>query len=136
MGIAGSPALADHGKSYSSLNSPAYLAVEALHSCACSQAVLRKSPVAPDVDVDLLVKHTNGFSGADITEICQRACKYAIRCVAFGCLFMTHRLPGFDYVRIMTWGMVQSGFSAHLVLMSCGQLLERDIADSEGVASG
>ena len=43
------------------------------------QAVLRKSPVAPDVDVDLLVKHTNGFSGADITEICQRACKYAIR---------------------------------------------------------
>jgi len=30
--------------------------------------------------LDLLVKHTNGFSGADITEICQRACKYAIRC--------------------------------------------------------
>eukprot|EP00951_Prasinocladus_malaysianus_P022311 scaffold186503_cov32-Prasinocladus_malaysianus.AAC.1 len=26
-----------------------------------------------------LVKFTNGFSGADITEICQRACKYAIR---------------------------------------------------------
>ncbi|KAK9906799.1 hypothetical protein WJX75_008275 [Coccomyxa subellipsoidea] len=43
------------------------------------KAVLRKSPVAPDVDVDLLVKYTNGFSGADITEICQRACKYAIR---------------------------------------------------------
>ena len=33
------------------------------------------------VQLDLLVKHTNGFSGADITEICQRACKYAIRCV-------------------------------------------------------
>ena len=43
-------------------------------------AALRKSPVAPDVDLDLLVKYTNGFSGADITEICQRACKYAIRC--------------------------------------------------------
>ncbi|EIE23964.1 AAA ATPase [Coccomyxa subellipsoidea C-169] len=43
------------------------------------KAVLRKSPVAGDVDVDLLVKYTNGFSGADITEICQRACKYAIR---------------------------------------------------------
>eukprot|EP01026_Neomeris_dumetosa_P008537 TRINITY_DN1273_c1_g1_i2.p1 TRINITY_DN1273_c1_g1~~TRINITY_DN1273_c1_g1_i2.p1 ORF type:complete len:863 (-),score=173.49 TRINITY_DN1273_c1_g1_i2:236-2509(-) len=43
------------------------------------KAVLRKSPVAPDVDIDVLVKHTNGFSGADITEICQRACKYAIR---------------------------------------------------------
>jgi len=42
-------------------------------------AVLRKSPVAPDVDIDALVKHTNDFSGADITEICQRACKYAIR---------------------------------------------------------
>lgn len=41
------------------------------------KAVLRKSPVAPDVDVDLLVKYTNGFSGADITEICQRACKCA-----------------------------------------------------------
>ena len=40
-------------------------------------AVLRKSPIAPDVDQDLLVKYTNGFSGADITEICQRACKCA-----------------------------------------------------------
>merc|ERR1711912_76828 len=43
------------------------------------KSVLRKSPVAPDVDIDTLVKFTNGFSGADITEICQRACKYAIR---------------------------------------------------------
>eukprot|EP01023_Acetabularia_acetabulum_P019529 TRINITY_DN1996_c0_g1_i1.p1 TRINITY_DN1996_c0_g1~~TRINITY_DN1996_c0_g1_i1.p1 ORF type:complete len:806 (-),score=204.16 TRINITY_DN1996_c0_g1_i1:238-2655(-) len=43
------------------------------------KAVLRKSPVAPDVDIDVLVKYSNGFSGADITEICQRACKYAIR---------------------------------------------------------
>lgn len=43
------------------------------------KAVTRKSPVAEDVQLDLLVKHTNGFSGADITEICQRACKYAIR---------------------------------------------------------
>lgn len=39
------------------------------------KAVLRKSPVAPEVDFDVLVKHTDGFSGADITEICQRACK-------------------------------------------------------------
>ncbi|BDA46383.1 g2051 [Coccomyxa elongata] len=43
------------------------------------KAVLRKSPVAPDVEIEQLVKFTNGFSGADITEICQRACKYAIR---------------------------------------------------------
>eukprot|EP00210_Caulerpa_lentillifera_P008187 g7817.t1 len=43
------------------------------------KSVLRKSPVAHDVDFNLLVKHTHGFSGADITEICQRACKSAIR---------------------------------------------------------
>ena len=43
------------------------------------KAALRKSPVAPDVDLDLLARVTQGFSGADITEICQRACKYAIR---------------------------------------------------------
>merc|ERR1712086_1083576 len=43
------------------------------------KANLRKSPLAPDVDVDTLARFTNGFSGADITEICQRACKFAIR---------------------------------------------------------
>ena len=43
------------------------------------RSVLRKSPVSPDVDFDALTKHTHGFSGADITEICQRACKCAIR---------------------------------------------------------
>lgn len=43
------------------------------------KAALRKSPVAADVDVNTLAKYTQGFSGADITEICQRACKYAIR---------------------------------------------------------
>lgn len=43
------------------------------------KAVLRKSPIDPTVDLNQLVKFTNGFSGADITEICQRACKYAIR---------------------------------------------------------
>jgi len=40
---------------------------------------LRKSPLAPDVDLGFLAKHTNGFSGADLTEICQRAVKFAIR---------------------------------------------------------
>ncbi|KAI5709131.1 hypothetical protein M8J76_010927 [Diaphorina citri] len=40
---------------------------------------LRKSPVAPDVDLNYIAKVTNGFSGADLTEICQRACKLAIR---------------------------------------------------------
>jgi transitional endoplasmic reticulum ATPase len=43
------------------------------------KACLRKSPVAKDVDLHALAKYTQGFSGADITEICQRACKYAIR---------------------------------------------------------
>jgi SpoVK/Ycf46/Vps4 family AAA+-type ATPase len=32
-----------------------------------------------DVDLEFLAKMTNGFSGADLTEICQRACKLAIR---------------------------------------------------------
>merc|ERR1712232_181788 len=36
-------------------------------------AVLRKSPVAEEVDMDFLAKTLEGFSGADITEICQRA---------------------------------------------------------------
>lgn len=43
------------------------------------KANLRKSPVAQDVDLNYLAKVTNGFSGADLTEICQRACKLAIR---------------------------------------------------------
>jgi transitional endoplasmic reticulum ATPase len=43
------------------------------------KAVLRKSPVAKDVDLPFLAKKTEGFSGADITEICQRATQLAIR---------------------------------------------------------
>ncbi|KAH9740029.1 cell division control protein 48 [Citrus sinensis] len=43
------------------------------------KACLRKSPISPDVDLSALARYTHGFSGADITEICQRACKYAIR---------------------------------------------------------
>ncbi|VAH87621.1 unnamed protein product [Triticum turgidum subsp. durum] len=43
------------------------------------KACLRKSPLAKDIDLSALAKYTQGFSGADITEICQRACKYAIR---------------------------------------------------------
>src|SRR5216684_4015158 len=42
-------------------------------------AALRKSPVAPDVDLPFLARNTHGFSGADLTEICQRAAKLAIR---------------------------------------------------------
>lgn len=32
-----------------------------------------------NVDLDYLARVTHGFSGADLTEICQRACKLAIR---------------------------------------------------------
>ncbi|XP_038049607.1 transitional endoplasmic reticulum ATPase [Patiria miniata] len=43
------------------------------------KANLRKSPVSDDVDTQYLAKVTHGYSGADLTEICQRACKLAIR---------------------------------------------------------
>jgi len=47
--------------------------MQVLKSC------LRKSPLAKDVDLEFIAKKTAGFSGADLTEICQRACKLAIR---------------------------------------------------------
>jgi len=50
-----------------------------------TQATLRKSPLAPDVDLELLANATENFSGADLTEICQRACKLAIRQVGIFC---------------------------------------------------
>ncbi|KAH3759746.1 cell division cycle protein 48-like [Pelomyxa schiedti] len=43
------------------------------------KAALRKSPIAPDVDLTQIATITTGFSGADLTEICQKACKLAIR---------------------------------------------------------
>ncbi|KAL8428575.1 hypothetical protein ACSSS7_007165 [Eimeria intestinalis] len=42
-------------------------------------ASLRKAPLAKDVDVNQLADITEGFSGADIAEFCQRAAKLAIR---------------------------------------------------------
>eukprot|EP00560_Eucampia_antarctica_P008628 CAMPEP_0197826680 /NCGR_PEP_ID=MMETSP1437-20131217/3595_1 /TAXON_ID=49252 ORGANISM="Eucampia antarctica, Strain CCMP1452" /NCGR_SAMPLE_ID=MMETSP1437 /ASSEMBLY_ACC=CAM_ASM_001096 /LENGTH=944 /DNA_ID=CAMNT_0043427213 /DNA_START=40 /DNA_END=2874 /DNA_ORIENTATION=+ len=43
------------------------------------KANLRKSPIADDLTFEQLSDVTEGFSGADITEICQRAAKNAIR---------------------------------------------------------
>jgi len=43
------------------------------------KAVLRKSPISPEIDIQFLAKTLHGFSGADLTEICQRAAKMAIR---------------------------------------------------------
>jgi transitional endoplasmic reticulum ATPase len=46
---------------------------------AIFNALLRKAPVDPEVDVEVLARSTNGFSGADIAEICTTASKLAIR---------------------------------------------------------
>jgi transitional endoplasmic reticulum ATPase len=43
------------------------------------KAVLRKSPVAQNVSMEFLAQQCEGFSGADMTELCQRATKAAIR---------------------------------------------------------
>ncbi|KAG0309736.1 AAA ATPase cdc48 [Dissophora globulifera] len=46
---------------------------------AVLKSTLRKSPVSTEIDLNFIAKSTLGFSGADLTEICQRACKLAIR---------------------------------------------------------
>jgi transitional endoplasmic reticulum ATPase len=43
------------------------------------KSCLRKSPVHKDVDLNFIAAHTEKFTGADLTEICQRAAKLAIR---------------------------------------------------------
>lgn len=51
---------------------------------AIFRANLKNSPVDSSVDIDALARSTERFSGADITEICQRACKLAIReCIQY-----------------------------------------------------
>lgn len=46
---------------------------------AIFKARLRKAPVDPDIDIEVLARSTHGFSGADIAEICTTASKLAIR---------------------------------------------------------
>lgn len=46
---------------------------------AIFKAQLRKAPVDPDIDINILARSTQGFSGADIAEICTSASKLAIR---------------------------------------------------------
>jgi transitional endoplasmic reticulum ATPase len=43
------------------------------------KAQLRKTPVAPDVDVEFIAANTHGFSGADLGFVTQRAVKLAIK---------------------------------------------------------
>lgn len=47
------------------------------------KANLRKTPIAKDVDLNFVATITDGFSGADLTEICQKAAKAAVRDVIF-----------------------------------------------------
>jgi transitional endoplasmic reticulum ATPase len=50
------------------------------------KANLKKTPVAPDVEMNFLASLTDGFSGADLMEICQRASKAAVRdCIDAEC---------------------------------------------------
>ena len=71
------------------------------------KSCLRKSPVSKDVDLRALAKYTQGFSGADITEICQRACKYAIReniekvCFGFVYYYYNYSLIMFSQVAVL-----------------------------------
>mmetsp|Transcript_40102 Transcript_40102/g.45269 ORF Transcript_40102/g.45269 Transcript_40102/m.45269 type:complete len:940 (-) Transcript_40102:241-3060(-) len=46
---------------------------------AIFKASLRKAPLDPEVDIEVLARSTQGFSGADISEICTSASKLAIR---------------------------------------------------------
>jgi len=45
------------------------------------KANLRKTPLSPDLELETIAldEYTAGFSGADLTELCQRAAKIAIR---------------------------------------------------------
>jgi transitional endoplasmic reticulum ATPase len=46
---------------------------------AIFHASLRKAPLDPTVNIEVLARSTHGFSGADISEICTSASKLAIR---------------------------------------------------------
>jgi len=43
------------------------------------ESTLKKSPIAPNVSLPFLADLTDGFSGADLAELCQRSAKAAIR---------------------------------------------------------
>lgn len=43
------------------------------------KSVLRKSPVSKTVDLEYMAAQLEGFTGADLTEICQQAAKIAVR---------------------------------------------------------
>jgi SpoVK/Ycf46/Vps4 family AAA+-type ATPase len=56
------------------------------------KANLRKTPLSKDVDLNFLANITDGFSGADLTEICQKAAKSAVRDVYYFVKFRPFKL--------------------------------------------
>jgi transitional endoplasmic reticulum ATPase len=46
---------------------------------AIIKAILRKTPVDPNIPLDFIAKLTEGFSGADMKELCNQVCKSAIK---------------------------------------------------------
>ena len=56
---------------------------DAASRLAILKSCTRKSPLGDDVDLDQLSEEMDGFSGADITEVCQRSAKLAIRQLIF-----------------------------------------------------
>lgn len=69
---------------------------------AILKANLKNSPVAKDVHLEFLAEKTQGFSGADLTEICQRACKLAIReSIEKGMSFKLHRGLALTFVQTL-----------------------------------
>jgi len=70
------PALMRPGR----LDQLVYIPMPDLESRLCIlKSCLRKSPIHKDVDLNYIAMHTDKFTGADLTEICQRAAKLAIR---------------------------------------------------------
>jgi len=62
------------------------------------KAALRKAPLGPEIDLEVLARSTHGFSGADITEICQTATKLAVR----EAILFTEEFPDKQHDMIVT----------------------------------
>ena len=43
------------------------------------KAILRRTPIDPKIPLDFVAKLTDGFSGADLKELCNQVCKSAIK---------------------------------------------------------